>query len=158
MTVESEKSEPRKQAKKYVPAPEGMNLEFHQICVATGLVHLQRCTECGVHRHPPRWYCPSCHSPNYEFAPVSGRGEIYSMAINHFTIDPAWVDDLPYITAVVQLVEGPRLVGDLRDVKPGEVALGQAVQVSIEPRGDDFAFLRVDPIDVRSPQRGSTDR
>ncbi len=138
----------KKPARKYVPKPEGQNLEFHQICVATGLVHLQRCTDCGEHRHPPRWYCPKCHSKAYEFAPVSGRGEIYSMAINHFTVDPGWVEDLPYVTAVVQLEEGPRVVGSLRGVAPGDAALGQPVQVSIEPRGEDFAFLVVELVET----------
>ncbi|MDH3680170.1 MAG: OB-fold domain-containing protein [Acidimicrobiia bacterium] len=130
-------------AKKYVPRPEGLNLEFHHACLANGLVSLQRCTGCGHFRHPPRWYCPNCHSSAYEFAPVSGKGEIYSMAINHFTIDPGWVDELPYVTAVVELAEGPRVVGALRDVAPGEVNLGQAVQVAVEARGEDFAFLWV---------------
>ncbi len=145
MSTEQDQTGQRKAgAKKYVPTPEGQNLEFHQACVRTGIVHLQRCSDCGTYRHPPRWYCPSCHSKRYEFAPVSGRGHLYSMAINHFTVDPAWVEDLPYITAVVQLDEGPRLVGDLRGVKPGEVGLGQILQVAVEPRGDDFAFFRVD--------------
>jgi len=130
-------------AKKYVPKPEGLNLEFHHACLDTGLLNLQRCSDCGEHRHPPRWYCPSCHSSNYEFVPVSGRGEIYSMAINHFTVDPGWVNDLPYVTAVVQLDEGPRVVGSLRGAQPGEVNLGQPVEITIEPRGEDFAFLLV---------------
>ena len=134
----------QKPAKKYVPKPEGQNLEFHQLCVATGLLHLQRCADCGEYRHPPRWYCPACHSKRYEFTPVSGRGEIYSMAINHFTVDRAWAEDLPFITAVTQLDEGPRVVGSLRGIAPGEAQLGDAVQVSVEPRGEDFAFLVVE--------------
>lgn len=134
----------KRPARKYVPEPEGLNLELHRSCLADGRLHLQRCGDCGHYRHPPRWYCPICHSKRYEFAPVSGRGEIYSMAINHFTIDRGWVDDLPYVTAVVELEEGPRVVGALRDVDPDEVHLGQPVQVTVEGRGEDFAFLWVD--------------
>lgn len=130
-------------AKKYVPKPEGLNLDFHHACLATGLLNLQRCLDCGEHRHPPRWYCPKCHSKRYEFAPVSGRGEVYSMAINHFTVDPGWVDEAPYVTAVVQLDEGPRVVGSLRGVAPDDVSLGRRVEVSVEARGEDFAFLVV---------------
>ena len=130
--------------KKYIPKPEGMGLEFHQACVSTGVLHLQQCTDCGVYRHPPRWYCPQCHSKSYEFVPVSGAGTIYSMVINHYTVDRGWADEVPYISAVVQLTEGPRVVGHLRGVQPGGAELGQAVQVVVEPRGDDFAFLSVD--------------
>ena len=134
----------KKPARKYVPKPEGLNLEFHHACLSNGLLHLQRCLECETYRHPPRWYCPSCHSDRYQFAPVSGAGSIYSMAINRFTVDPGWVDDLPYVTAVVQVDEGPRVVGALRGLTPEEVTLGRPVQVTVEPRGEDFAFLWVD--------------
>ena len=131
-------------SRKYIPKPEGMGLEFHQACVATGVLHLQQCGDCREFRHPPRWYCPACHSKSYEFVPVSGEGTIYSMVVNHYTVDRGWADEVPYISAVVQLTEGPRVVGHLRDVEPGEATLGQAVNVVVDPRGDDFAFLTVE--------------
>ena len=118
--------EPPKQYKKYVPKPDGLNLELHKRSVASG------------------YYCQACFSDKYHFVPVSGVGSIYSFAINHFTIDRAWIEELPYITAVVELAEGPRVVGALRNVEPGGVTLGDAVTVSVESRGEDFAFIWVD--------------
>lgn len=135
---------PAKPARKYVPKPEGLNLEFHLACLETGTLCIQRCADCGLFRHPQRWYCPACHSRNYDFAPVAGSGHIYSMAVNHFTIDRGRADELPYITAVVELDEGPRVVGSLRDVGPGEASLRQPVRVSAEPRGTEFASLWVE--------------
>lgn len=131
-------------ARKYVPQPEGLNLEFHRACVSTGLLHLQQCSTCGLHRHPPRWYCPRCHAKEAAFVPVSGEGILYSMAINHFTVDRGWIDEVPFVTAVVELVEGPRVVGSMPGAGPDDVELGMAVQVHVEPRGEDFAFLRVE--------------
>jgi len=142
----SEQTQPAPVAKKYVPRPEGINLEFHLPAVATGMLHIQRCSACGTWRHPPRWYCPACHSPEYTFEPVSGRGTIYSLAINHFTVDRAWIEEVPFVTAVVELEEGPRVVGSLRGVPVDEVDIGLPVVVTPEPRGDDFAFLWVDPV------------
>jgi uncharacterized OB-fold protein len=129
-----------------VPKPEGINLEFHRPAVETGMLHVQRCTSCGAWRHPPRWYCPSCHSEDWAFEPVSGRGHIYSMAINHFTVDPGWADEVPFVTAVVELEEGPRIVGAVRGIEPDRIDLGLAVVVTPEARGEDFAFLWVDPV------------
>ena len=63
---------------------------------------------------------------------------------NHYTVDRGWAEEVPYITAVVQLKEGPRVVGHLRGVEPGGAELGQTVQVTVEPRGEDFAFLAVE--------------
>jgi uncharacterized OB-fold protein len=134
-------------AKKYVPSPEGLNLEFHRGAIETGMLHLQRCGECGRFRHPPRWYCPWCHSDRWVFEPVSGRGHIYSMAINHFTVDRAWAREVPFVTAVVELQEGPRVVGAVRGLAPEQVEIGLPVVVTPEPRGEEFAFLWVDALD-----------
>lgn len=135
-----------KPARKYVPKPEGINLEFHRPAVQTGMLHIQRCTDCGTWRHPPRWYCPACHSDRWSFEPVSGRGHIYSMAVNHFTVDPGWAGEVPYVSAVVELAEGPRVVGAVRGLGHDQVRIGLAVVVTPEPRGEDFAFLWVDPV------------
>ncbi|NNF68490.1 MAG: Zn-ribbon domain-containing OB-fold protein [Acidimicrobiia bacterium] len=130
--------------KKYIPKPEGLPLELHRVCVETGVLHIQRCQDCGQLRHPPRWYCPHCHSKQYELAPVSGEGTIYSTVINHYTVDLGWADEVPYTSAVVELAEGPRVIGHLRGVEPGGARLGSAVRVVVEPRGQDFAFLSVE--------------
>lgn len=132
-------------SKKYVPKPEGLHLEFHERCASTGVLHLQRCLSCGEHRHTPRRYCPSCHSKEYEFAPVTGTGLVYSLVVNHFTVDPGWVDEVPYTLAVVELDEGPRIVGSLRSDDPHAVSVGDQVLVTVEPRGADVAYLWVEP-------------
>jgi len=93
----------------------------------------------------PRWYCPSCHSKEYEFAPVSGAGKIYALVINHFTVDPGWVDEVPYVVAVVELAEGPRVIGSLRTDDPHALVVGDLVRVEVEPQGENFAYIWVDP-------------
>ena len=68
------------------------------------------------------------------------------MAINHFTVDRAWIDEVPFVTAVVELEEGPRIVGAVRGLDADEVRIGLSVVVTPEARGDSFAFLWVDPV------------
>jgi uncharacterized OB-fold protein len=135
-------------ASKYVPRPEGLHLEFHRLCASSATLHIQRCRRCGLHRHPPRWYCASCHSSEHEFAPVSGSGVIYSLLVNHFTVDPGWIDDVPYVTAVVELREGPRVIASV-DQDLADLHIGQDVHVEVEPRGEDFAYLFVQRVDTK---------
>lgn len=132
--------------RKYRPDPEGLYLEFHQICVRTGVVHLQRCRSCGAFRHVPRLYCPWRHSKDREFVPVPGAGRIYSLVVNHFTVDPGWVDEVPDVVAVAELDEGPQIVGTLRSDDPHAWKVGDRVQVSVEAQGENFAYLWVDPV------------
>ena len=130
-------------ARKYVPQPEGLNLEFFRHAV-DGTLHIQRCDQCAHFRHPPRYYCPRCGSPRYSYVPSTGRGTVYSWVTTHFTVDQGWLADVPYTTVVVELDEGPRLVGALRGIDA--VRLGLPVVLVGEPRGEDFVFFWVEPV------------
>jgi len=130
--------------RKYVPEPEGLNLDFHRRTVG-GTLHLQCCDVCGRFRHPPRYYCPSCSSDAWTWTPCSGLGRVYSWVSTHFTVDRGWVGEVPYATVAVELDEGPRVVGAWRGGPLEQLEIGLPVVVVIEPKGEDFAFLWVEP-------------
>lgn len=129
---------------KYVPTPEGLNLELHRTAVASGRLHLQRCGDCGLFRHPPRYYCAACSSATWELVPSSERGFVHSLVVTHRSFDPGWAPEVPHATASVELDEGPRVLGAWRG-DATSIRIGQRVRVSVEPRGDDFAFVWVEP-------------
>jgi uncharacterized OB-fold protein len=64
--------------------------------------------------------------------------------LSHYTTEPAWKDDVPYATVVVELDEGPRIVGAARHPDPAAIRIGQRVRMVPERRTDDFAFLTVE--------------
>lgn len=136
-----------KTPRKYVPETEGLNREFFRTC-SSGVLHLQRCDGCEAYRHPPRYYCPQCFSDRWSWHPVSGAGRVASWVTTHFTVDRGWVDDLPYTTVVVELDEGPRLLGAMRGLTDAELEQGLAVQLVGEAKGDDFVFFWVDRVDA----------
>lgn len=129
------------EGKKYVPAPEGLHLELHRRAVATGLLHLQKCSDCGAFRHPPRYYCPQCFSPAWDMVASAGTGTVYTFTVTHRSFDPGWAAETPHVTVAVELDEGPRVIAALQGADPASVRLGQPVRVVVDPRGDDFAFL-----------------
>lgn len=133
---------------KVIPQPNELNLEFYQAIVAAGAVCVQRCGACGDAHHPPRLYCPACFSGEYDFTPVSGRGTVYSYTVSHVSAEPAWQAELPYVTVVVELAEGPRLVaaGRFGQDRAG-LDIGARVVVEAEERTEDFAFLVARPED-----------
>jgi uncharacterized OB-fold protein len=132
----------------YVPTPEGLNVDFHRRAVETGRLHVQRCAASGVLRHPPRWYCAACASPDWELVPSSERGTVHSYTVTHLTFDPAWAAEAPFATLVVELDEGPRVVAAARGMAPDEVSIGRRVRVTVEPRGEEFAFRWAEPEDT----------
>ena len=57
--------------------------------------------------------CPRCLSAHLEWVKVSGRARLHSFTIVQQPANPAFRDDVPYVYAVVQLDEGPRLVSNI---------------------------------------------
>ena len=130
---------------KLVPQPVGLNAEFYAHCAA-GELRFQRCTACSTWRHPPRARCATCGSDQWEWALASGRGQVYSWTITHRPIDPGFADELPYAVLVVEMDEGPRLIGNLRDLAPAELVLGTPVEVVFEKVSDTVALTHFRPV------------
>jgi uncharacterized OB-fold protein len=121
-----------------VPAPVGPNAEFYAF-LARGELRLQRCQGCGEFRHPPRHRCPACGSRDATWAAVSGHGRLFSWTVTHRPVDPAFSP--PYVVAIIELDEGPRLVGNVRDLVPADLVLDLPLVVDVEPVSDTVGFV-----------------
>jgi uncharacterized OB-fold protein len=87
---------------------------------ARGELRLQRCRGCTTIYFPPQPFCRECGSDDVEVVRASGRGSLYSYVITHRAA-PGF--EAPYVIAVVQLEEGPRLLSNLVGVAPDPDAL-----------------------------------
>lgn len=124
-----------------VGRPDDLDLAFYRRLASTAQLHVQRCVDCGAFAHPPRYLCPACGGREQEFVPVSGRGTVHSYTVSHTSAEPWWRERAPYVTLVVELEEGVRVVAAGRDLSPERVAIGLPVTVDVEPEGEEFAFL-----------------
>jgi uncharacterized OB-fold protein len=64
-----------------------------------------------------------------EWFEASGRGTIYSYVVGYEPFLPAFQELLPLIMVLVELEEGPRLVGYMVDARPEGMAFGMKVSV-----------------------------
>lgn len=80
--------------------------------------------------------CLSCQSSSVEPAELSGRGTVYSFAVVERAFHPGFVQYLPYVVALVELVEQPglRMFTNIVDCDPSELAVGDPVEVVFEHR------------------------
>ena len=97
---------------------------------------LPRCRRCGQRWAPPTARCPACLSEDIEWRPVSGRGQIFSFTVFRRAYHPAYRERLPYVVAVIELDEGPRLVSNIVGCPPEEVVCDLPVMVTFEQRGE----------------------
>jgi uncharacterized protein len=98
-------------------------------------LRLQRCSGCGRWRHPPLVTCPDCGSTELTWERASGRGIVFSWTVTHYPLVPAFSDLLPYVDAVVECEEGPRVFALLVGVAPEAVSMGLAVTVAFADVG-----------------------
>ena len=76
-----------------------------------------------------------------EWMPLSGRGELWSYAVYHRALHPAFEGATPYAVGLIRLEEGPMLHGRLQD-PPSVLACGMRVEA---------VFVELAP-DVNVPQ------
>ncbi|AGK61582.1 putative nucleic-acid-binding protein containing a Zn-ribbon [Archaeoglobus sulfaticallidus PM70-1] len=90
-----------------------------------------KCKDCGAYTCPPKAVCDSCGSRNLEKVQLSGKGVIRTFTTTY--IAPAGYDkEVPYTVAMVELEEGPWIVGRLDFDKADEVGqglIGEEVEV-----------------------------
>jgi hypothetical protein len=85
-------------------------LKRHELCI-------QRCRACRKAYFYPRNVCPSCLSKDVEWFTASGRGKLHTFVINHRPLRNPPLE-APYVIAIVELEEGPRLMSNLIGVDP----------------------------------------
>jgi uncharacterized OB-fold protein len=95
-----------------------------------------RCQDCEYFIHPFQPICPMCHSKNLATEAVSGRATVTTYSVNHQPWMPG--PELPYIVAIVEIVEQPsvRLTTNLVNIEPDAVVIGMPVRVTFEHHAD----------------------
>jgi uncharacterized protein len=107
---------------------------------------LQRCRACGAHVFYPRAACPHCLGADLEWKRVSGRGRLHTFTVVHrgqkgFPLGP------PYVIAIVELDEGPRMMTNLIGIEadPAKLTIGMPVEVVFEDVSAEIALPRFRP-------------
>ena len=113
---------------KPLPRPTADDSFFWAGCKEHRLL-FQKCRGCGRVRWPPNIVCPSCYSAGFDIVVSSGKGKLYTWAVYHRAYHPGFAADLPYITAIIDLAEGPRLLSNLVGSQPQALKCDIPVEV-----------------------------
>lgn len=104
-----------------------------------GKLLLQRCATCRQVRFYPRALCPACWSDDVQWVEASGRGRVHSFTVIHRPPAPAFAARVPYVVALIDLEEGPRMMANVVGDDARQVAIGDRVRVTFERRAGDVA-------------------
>ncbi|MBA7634106.1 hypothetical protein ES703_41685 [subsurface metagenome] len=81
-----------------------------------------RCNRCDAITVPPKMVCQQCGSPDMDIVQLSGKGKIQTFTTVSVTAEGRQ-DEVPYIIVLVELDEGPWIMGNLTDIDPSEAAM-----------------------------------
>jgi len=129
---------------KPLPSPTDLSRPFWDGARAHKLV-LQRCRECRTYRFTPQILCRECYSEDYDWEQVSGRGTVWSWSTIYRPQSPAFAEDVPYIEAIVELEEGPKMLTNVVGVSPDGIYIGQPVEVHFEDATDEISLPKFRP-------------
>ncbi|MGI5436010.1 Zn-ribbon domain-containing OB-fold protein [Streptomyces shenzhenensis] len=97
---------------------------------AGGLLLLRRCAACGRAHHYPREFCPHCWSEDVGWERACGRATLYTWSVVHRNDLPPFGARTPYVAAVVDLAEGPRMMTEVVDCAAGALRAGAELAVA----------------------------
>lgn len=96
---------------------------------AAGELLLQCCADCGNLQHYPRSLCVLCWSHDLNWQQATGTGTVWTFTVVASPGHPAWRPEVPYVLALVELDEGPRLITNVVGCPPESVHCGQRVRL-----------------------------
>ena len=110
-----------------------------------GELRLQRCDDCAHVYFPPRPFCPACACRKVSVFKASGKAKLYSYVINHRPAAPGFTP--PYVIAVVELEEGPRMMSNILECPqtPEALELDMKLEVAFEKLDDAITLPQFRP-------------
>ena len=92
-------------------------------------LEIQRCKKCGKLRWPAAFLCPDCLSSEAEMQEMSGGGTLYSYVTFQKAFHSSVQDKVPYTVGVVELEGGVRIISNIVDCEPEQLACNKKVKM-----------------------------
>ena len=127
---------------KPLPKPSPTSRPFWEAARRHELI-LQRCGACGKFIYYPRPRCPHCFSDRLGWERCSGKGKVYSYTVVRRASSRAFAD-APYILAIVELAEGPRMTSNIV-APPEQVRVDMPVTVFFDDVTPEHTLVKFKP-------------
>ena len=110
-----------------------------------GQLMIQRCQGCETYHSPGTVRCTECWSESLEWVQASGQGTLFTYSVVHHAPHPAFRSEVPFVIAVVELEEGPRLNTNIVGGPNDQLQVGMPVQVAFEALSDEISIPKFHP-------------
>ncbi len=122
-----------------LPAPEAETQPFWDAARERRLL-IKRCADCGEAHFYPRPFCPKCWGEQVTWEDASGAATLYTFSTVHVNDLPPFPERVPYVVAIVELAEGPRMMTNVVGCDPDRVEVGMALQVTYRDLDEEYTI------------------
>ncbi|KOT92633.1 hypothetical protein ADK86_19895 [Streptomyces sp. NRRL F-5755] len=135
-----------------LPEPDVYSRTYWE-AAAEGRLLLRRCRAdgCGAAHHYPREFCPRCWSEDVTWEEASGRATLYTWSVVHRNDLPPFGERVPYVAAVVDLAEGPRMMTEIVGCAEVGLRIGMELRVRFRTYGGTEEGAREPAVPVFGP-------
>ena len=130
---------------KPLPQPNPDTRPFWDGCSKHEL-RFQKCISCGHIRWAAAIICPDCYSKEVKWMRASGKGTVYTYSVYHRAFHPSFEKDIPYVTAIIALEEGPHFLSNIVGCSPDEVYCDMPVEVTWQHIDKGFSLPKFKPL------------
>jgi uncharacterized OB-fold protein len=122
---------------KPTPILDNLSREWFE-AAAEGRFLIQRRGHDGGYQWYPRAHALGTLDTDVEWVEASGRGVVHTFSVAYRSGNEEFAEDCPYVLAIIELEEGPRVSSRVVDVDPEEVRCDMPVQVTFRQEGEVF--------------------
>ena len=130
---------------KPLPSVSGETKTFWDAC-RRGELLIQKCDACGQFQWYPRGICAHCWAQDIKWVVASGEGTIWTFTVTHQNRTAGFVDDVPYVVALVELEEGVRMFCNIVECNYAEVKIGMPVEVTFTRATNEISIPFFKPV------------
>ncbi len=108
----------------------------------------QKCKKCGHVSFPPKGVCKYCgESSEFDEIKLSGLGKVHTFVlISAGGAPPEFAEQEKaggqYPVAIVELAEGPKVIGQMADIDPKDVKIGMSVRSELRKIYNEEGVIR----------------
>ena len=132
---------------KPIPVPQGESDVYWQKAKEHEL-WLRKCNACDNAYFYPRDISPCCFSKDTDWIRASGKASLFTYGIVQRAPHPGLVDHVPFVTAIVELEEGPKMATNIVIDNPtfDNLQIGMDLEVVFEDITDELALPKFKPV------------
>ena len=122
-----------------LPTPDDASRPFWT-ATQEGKLLIGRCAACGRAHYYPRPFCPHCWSDQVGWEEASGRATLYTWSVVYQNDLPPFPGRVPYVAAIVDLDEGPRMMTNVVDCPFEQLSIGMSLEVTFRQETDEITL------------------